>query len=59
MRMMTIISVAEWCVEALVVSMAFFLCAISAFLMLMISMILMYLWNNSSTKARLDTFINK
>ena len=47
--MMVLINVAEWCVEALVLSLAFFFAALGTFIFLMLITIIKTAFNRSKT----------
>jgi hypothetical protein len=54
---MFLIDVAEWCVEALVLSLAFFFFAIGLFTMMMMISVCKQAWQSSSIKQKLADLI--
>tara|TARA_R100000654_G_scaffold52601_1_gene78718 strand:+ start:236 stop:409 length:174 start_codon:yes stop_codon:yes gene_type:complete len=54
---MFLIDVAEWCVEALVLSLAFFFFAIGFFTMMMVVSVCKQAWQSSNIKQKLEDLI--
>jgi hypothetical protein len=52
---MMIFNVAEWCVEALLLSISFFLTAISLFICIMLITLAWNAWERSDLKQQFDT----
>ena len=55
---MFLINVAEWCVEALVLALAFFFFATGLFILLMLFSVTKQAWQRSEIKQRLADLIN-
>ncbi len=55
---MFLINVAEWCLEALVLALAFFFFATGLFILLMLFSVTKQAWQRSEVKQKLEEFIS-